>query len=93
MVGDVNRPAFEQDTPGAGVAPRAHPQLPHDLLVLRRLTETGGNFEHVARGTQDVGSIGIAQAASRLDQRVEHRLQIKGRAADDLVAAATRGAR
>ena len=35
-------------------------------------------------GRADVRHIGIAQPRGRLDQRIEHRLQIEGRAADDL---------
>ena len=35
-------------------------------------------------GPQDRGHFGFAQLRRRFDQRVEHRLQVEGRAADDL---------
>ena len=34
--------------------------------------------------TMDGGAIGLAKPRRRLDQRIEHRLQIESRAADDL---------
>src|SRR6516225_2238775 len=41
-------------------------------------------FDNIARWAPDGGHIRLAQPRGRLDQRVEHRLQIEGRAADDL---------
>ena len=34
--------------------------------------------------TRDGADIGVAQSRRRLDERIEHRLQVEGRAADDL---------
>src|SRR5262249_17731044 len=41
-------------------------------------------FQNIAPWAPDGGHIRLAQPRGRLDQRVEHRLQIEGRAADDL---------
>src|SRR5215831_6230338 len=41
-------------------------------------------FENITPWATDGGYIRLAQPRGRLDQRVEHRLQIERRAADDL---------
>ena len=47
--------------------------------------------DHVALGAEDRGLIGIAQPRRGLDHHGKHRLQIEGRAADDLQHVAGRG--
>src|SRR5262249_37913038 len=56
----------------------------HPLPVLGSKAVTGGETITVAFATEDERVIRLAQACCRLDQGVEHGLQIECRAADDL---------
>src|SRR5262245_11297534 len=59
-------------------------------MVLDELAElfgksmTGGQVARHAFQTVDEGAVRLAQLRRRLDQRVQHGLQVEGRAADDL---------
>ena len=46
---------------------------------------------HIALAADDHGLIGVAKPGGGLDHRIQHRLQIEGRAADDLQHVAGRG--
>ena len=56
----------------------------HERLVFGRITVKGNLSEGIAIRTCDADHVRLAQPRCRLDQRVEHGLQIEGRAADDL---------
>ena len=84
-VRDVNRPAFERgstgDRPAIDLARR---ESRHVLPIVGSEAEEGNELERVDAKACDVRIICSAEPCRRLDQRAEHRLQIKGRAADDL---------
>ena len=66
-------------------------------VPLRYASYSGGNPKfaasraNIALAAVDHGLIGIAKPRGGLDHRIEHRLQIEGRAADDLQHVAGRG--
>src|SRR5271166_5037669 len=56
----------------------------HVLLIFGGITATGSQFVEVVRAAEEVRTFGFAQSNRGFEERVEHRLQIKGRTADDL---------
>ena len=56
----------------------------HAFLVFGRKAVACGVMVEVVLRESDRRPFGVAQARRRFDQRVEHGLQIEGRAADDL---------
>src|SRR5262249_7646112 len=81
---DMNDFAFEQDPPRHYTSVDSSRVTCNELGKfvrdpVGRLEVEGSAF----RSTQDYG-VCLAQLCRRFDQRVEHRLQIEGRAADDL---------
>ena len=58
--------------------------LAHELVEFARIAVARDIGVGVAFRTMDRCHVGLAQSGRRLDQRIEHRLQIEGRAADDL---------
>src|ERR1051325_1310760 len=65
-------------------APRQDPDVALDLFVLRQLVISGGPSVLAVFIAIKPGVVGTAQPGGSVDQRVEYRLQIEGRAADDL---------
>src|SRR5262249_13595602 len=81
---DMNGPSFEQDSPSHRCSSRLQPLLLHGLLPLGCVSMACREMEGRASGTPDACSFCFAQPRRRLDQGVEHHLQIEGRAADNL---------
>src|SRR5579863_4651594 len=82
---------FESGTPGnrAPVRPELH--LPHPAVPFGPHPEGRSGPIDVAVTGGDQTIIGAAQAGSSLTEGVEHRLQVEGRAADNLQYIAGRG--
>src|SRR5262249_29423394 len=83
-VHDMNGLALEYDPAGDRPAIRPERMLFHVLLLLRGKAVARDMMVGAALGEPDGSPIRAAKACSRLGERVEHRLQIEGRAADDL---------
>ncbi len=90
-VRDMHDAPFESGTPGdrAPVCPELH--VPHPPVPFRPHREGRSGPVNVAVAGGDQTIVSTAQAGSSLTEGVEHRLQIKGRAADDLEHIAGRG--
>src|SRR5262249_29848004 len=83
-IGDVNLLALKRSSARDRSAVKRNRIL---LLVFdefARKSMTGSKMEEIATSLEDECKIGVAQPSRRLDQRVEHRLQIESRAADHL---------
>src|SRR5215831_1156336 len=76
--------SIQQDAPDDSPATRRKRQSPHEIVKLAPVGECCCRAVYLALSADDVSRIGAAQTRGRFAQRVEHRLQIKGRAADDL---------
>ena len=85
-IGNLNGFALKHGSPDRSAAPRRPGLSPHVFNPLRRVTVVGGGIvARVLSGrTQDLRLIRPTQSRCRLDQRIEHGLQIERRAADDL---------
>src|SRR5262245_50599055 len=81
---NVNRLAFQQRPTCDRVAARSNREPLERLFMLGRERKRRGNSVDVPARPPDVGTLGFAQACRRFDQRVEYRLQIERRAANDL---------
>src|SRR5262249_22491011 len=83
-IGDVNSTAFEQGASGDTAA------LWRDGHISPAFHEFGGEpvgfgaVEHAIDLPSNGSLVGVAQACRRFNQRLQHRLEVKGRAADDL---------
>ena len=83
-VGDMNDFTFEQGAPGNLAAFRFHR---HRSDIFEKLIrEPVGLSEKELRALlpSDRGLVGLAQSGGRLDERLQHRLQVEGGAADHL---------
>src|SRR5262249_52943227 len=80
----MNCLSFQEDSGGAGFPPGALGMLLHGLHQLRRMPEIATTLEPVTLGPPYAARFGIAEATRRFSERIEHRLQVEGRAADDL---------
>jgi hypothetical protein len=83
-VHDMNGLALEYDPTGDRTAIRPERMLFHVLLLLRGEAVARDMMVGAVLGEPDGSPIRAAKACRRLGERVEHRLQIEGRAADDL---------
>src|SRR5262249_18786717 len=63
----------------------------HVLLMCWRIAVRAQMFENLSRWSRDGGHIRLAQARRGFHQRIEHRLQVEGGAADDLEHVGGRG--
>src|SRR6516165_1353739 len=81
---NVNRLAFQQRPTCDCVAARSNREPLERLFMLGRERERRGNPIDVSARPPDIGTFGFAQPCRRFNQRIEHRLQIECRAADDL---------
>ena len=70
--------------PTIDVRPGCDWMTPRICDVLRRKAVAGDEMVEPRPGKPDGHPVGLAKTRRRLDQRIEHRLQIEGRAADDL---------
>ena len=71
--------------------PGAKRPCPHERLVFGREAQDRAGPINVALAAVDDRHFGAAQPSGGLDQRIQNRLQIEGRAADDLQHIAGRG--
>ena len=83
-IGDLDYFAFDNGSPQNGPAPRHEPTLPHMFIELLRKSVACNIGVGISYWAMDRSSIGLTQPRRRFDERIEHRLQIEGRAADDL---------
>ena len=83
-VGDVLNLAGQQNAPAAGAATRLLRVLPEVLNEIFIQARIGFEVERLALLQVDDAVVRIAQLLRRADERVQHRLQIERRAADDL---------
>ncbi len=80
----MNCPAIEQGTSDDTSPLRYGRKCPKLGLLLRVETATCCQIEDAVAGPEDRSFIRVAQPGRRADQRIEHGLQIEGRAADHL---------
>src|SRR6516162_6766213 len=80
----MNGLALEYDPTGDRTAIRPERMLFHVLLLLRGEAVARDMIVGAVLGEPDGSPIRVAKACRRLGERVEHRLQIEGRATDDL---------
>jgi hypothetical protein len=80
---NVDRLAFER-VPDQRAASWRNRIILHQLLKLLGKTVAGDQVMNLTLTTEYECAISIAKARRRLDERVEHRLQIESRTADDL---------
>jgi hypothetical protein len=83
-VGDMDHPTFQQ---GPSSRCPASPLDGHSLDIfdeLGRVTVSLREEEHPVLLPSYRGVVGAAKAASRFNERLQHRLEIEGRATDDL---------
>ena len=87
-IGDVHDPAFKRAAPGDAASidrdVAAEKEAPDLLMNLGPVAEAGGPMQVVAVTLEQPGMVGLAQPGDRFHQRIEHGLQIEGRAADHL---------
>src|SRR5262245_36185462 len=81
-IGDLDYFAFDNGSPQNRPAPRHEPTLPHMFIELLRKSVACNIGVCISYWAMDRSSVGLAQPGSRLHQRIKHRLQIEGRAAD-----------
>ena len=83
-IGDVNSTTFEQGASGGT------PALWRDRHVSPAFHDFGGEavgfgaVEHAIDLPGNRALVGVAQTCRRFDQRLQHRLEVEGRSADDL---------
>src|SRR2546430_4434725 len=83
-VRNVNKSAFQRRPPD-GTASIHRYWMPLDVfLKVTRKPVARGRVVEFAAWQKDEGILGLAESGRRLDQRIEHGLEIEGRAADDL---------
>ena len=84
-VGDMNDPRLKHGTSGHGPAVHCHQPIAEERVVFRSSgVIVGGNSVAIALAEGDSTPIRIAEPCGSFQQRLQHRLQIEGRAADDL---------
>ena len=90
-VRNMDDPTLQRGPAGHGAAVEAEGMRQHVLLESGRHAMRRNDLEPVAVQPQDGRPLRAAEPRGRLDQRVEHPLQIEGRAADDLEHVGGRG--
>src|SRR5262249_30739394 len=75
---------FKYRSPGERTSTRGDWVSFHVLPVLGRIAIRSQMSENLSHRARDGGHIRLAQAGRGFDQRIEHRLEIERRAADDL---------
>src|SRR6266403_2122257 len=83
-IGDVNYFPFKHGSPGDRTSTRRNRVSFHVFPVLGRIAIRGEMFEKLSHWARYGRHVRLAQSRRGFDQRVEHRLQIECRAADDL---------
>jgi len=94
----IGRKIGYMDGPPLGQGPTGHCPTawgeglpPQDTVVFGRYRKARRDAENLAVAVHKAAEIGVTQPYRRLAHRIEHRLQIEGRAADDLEHIAGRG--
>src|SRR5262245_41620119 len=77
-------PGFECDSPGERVSARGNGMLPCKFLHLRRHAMKRRDAVNIAITKEDDRLLCLTKPTRRLDKRVEHRLEVECRSADDL---------
>jgi Ribbon-helix-helix protein, copG family len=90
-IGDVDRLSFERNALGDAAAAGREGHRPQHLIPFAIERESRAEAVEVAAADRERRLAGIAQPRGRLHQGVEHRLEVEGRAADDLEHVARRG--
>src|SRR5262245_25266709 len=80
----MNYSPFENGSSGDGATARGDRMGPHVMAMVRRIPPRGKMLEKFSLGTRDGSHIRLTKAGGGFDQRIENRLQIECRAADDL---------
>ena len=88
---DLNDPAFEHRPARDRAAVRLDGMSLHVVLLLGGKPEAGDVLIGAVPRQPDAHPVGAAEPRRRLDQRIEHRPQVEGRAADDLEHVRGRG--
>ena len=83
-VGNVDRAPLVQSAPCERPAATRDGRAAHEVDECLREPVVGSESEGRAFRPDNARHVGLAQSGRGLDQRIEHPLQIKGRAADDL---------
>src|SRR5262245_3106080 len=83
-IGNVDHSSFENGSPISRPTVWGHRMLLEVFLQLRREAVAGCDPENVAIAKRNDCIFRFAKASRRFDKRIEHRLQVKGRTADDL---------
>jgi hypothetical protein len=91
-IDDMHGRAFKQRPAGHALTPGLELQARKLGFELRRKTEVCPRAKQAAfRRQRDVTDVRLANSRGRLDERIEHGLQVKGRAADHLEHIGGRG--
>src|SRR5262249_41983497 len=91
-IDDMNRAKFQQNAPDQTSTSRFEPQLSLFILVSSRQPVSRIDLKKsFISWTSNSRQIGLTQSSGRLDECIEHGLQIEGRAADDLEYVGGRG--
>ncbi len=83
-IGNVNGLTCAERTREAGVVISVEPAASHELIEFRREAKAGDKGIVIIHAAVDARAVRLAQSCRRCGQRVENRLQVEGRAADDL---------
>src|SRR5262249_50058417 len=83
-IGNVDDPAFEQGTSGSRSRVGLDRQAPDIVHELGGEAVRLGAKEHAADLPGYRAPLRLTKSGSRFDQRLQHRLEVEGRAADDL---------
>ena len=87
----LNSLAVQQDTAGHAPAPRRKRHRLHIVFKFSRMAKASGRVKSRISWAKDLRQLRLAQARCQLDQRLEHRLEVEGRATDDLEHVGGRG--
>ena len=87
----MDGPAFQQNSADTGITSRTNRMEPQGFFMLGRQRKSCLDFVSIAARSPNIRSVGLAKPGCRFDQGIEHRLQIKGRAADHLEYVSRRG--
>ena len=83
-VGNVHHFALKRGTPGNRPSPERYRILLLIFYEIAGISMSGRKMKEIAELLEDESKIRVAQPCSRRGQRIQHRLQIEGRSANDL---------
>ena len=83
-IGDLNGLAFQLDSPNDALSPRRKRDGLYVFNVFGRKAVARGAIVARVFRTEDLSFVRLAKPRRRLDERIKHGLELKGRAADDL---------